>query len=100
MASPQAIDSLPVEPRHVEMQVLCLGLSRTATMSMWAALTKLGYKTYHFKEVGQTDLPNENHVACWREAFNAKMYGIGKAYGKEEFDRLLRRYSVRTASLH
>lgn len=62
---------------------------------MHEALTKLGHKTYHFKEIGQTDIPNEPaHIDAWREAFLAKMYGNGKPYGKEEFDRLLRRYSV------
>ena len=46
-------------------------------------------------EVTQREIPNESHVQCWREAFIAKMYGRGKPYGKEEFDKLLRNYSVR-----
>lgn len=61
---------------------------------MQLALIKLGHKVYHFKEVGQLDMPDESHVDCWREAFRAKMYGAGKPYGKEEFHKLLRRFSV------
>jgi len=45
-------------------------------------------------EVGQRELPNESHVKCRREAFLAKLYGNGKPYGKPEFDKLLRNYSV------
>ena len=65
---------------------------------MHSGLTKLGHKTYHFMEVGQRELPNESHVECWREAFLAKMYGNGKPYGKPEFDKLLRNYSVSSRS--
>lgn len=62
---------------------------------MHLALTKLGHKVYHFKEVGQRDLPGElPHGLAWREAFAAKMYGNGKPFGKPEFDKLLKRYSV------
>lgn len=65
-------------------------------MSMHSALTKLGYKTYHFMEVGQRELPNESHIEPWREAFRAKMYGNGKPFGTDEFAKLLRNYSAVT----
>ena len=102
----RAVDLLPPNPTaqsdYRPTEVLALGLSRTATMSMHAALTKLGHKTYHFMEVGQRDLvvegkPREDHIACWTEAFEAKIYDGGRIeYGKEQFDKLLRRYSAVT----
>ncbi|KAH8663498.1 hypothetical protein BGZ60DRAFT_379684 [Tricladium varicosporioides] len=98
MAAPETrdIDRLPsASPRPKDMQVLCLRLSRTATM--YFALERLGYKAYHFKEIGQRDIPGEPpHVKFWHEAFVAKMYGRGKTYGKEEFNKLLRNYSAVT----
>jgi hypothetical protein len=62
---------------------------------MWLALQKLGYKTYHFKEVGTPENIKERHVLCWREALIAKLYSSGKPYGKAEFDKILKRYNVR-----
>jgi hypothetical protein len=36
MSSSRSVDQIQaIEPRPVEMQVLCLGLSRTSTMSMY-----------------------------------------------------------------
>jgi hypothetical protein len=63
---------------------------------MHAAMTKLGYRTYHMKELVESQNRKDDHMDCWREAFIAKMYGRGKPYGKEEWDKLLGRYSVRT----
>lgn len=62
---------------------------------MWMALQKLGYKTYHFKEVGDLQNVRDKHIWCWREALIAKNFGSGKPYGKAEFDKLLGRYQVR-----
>ncbi|KAH7321822.1 P-loop containing nucleoside triphosphate hydrolase protein [Rhexocercosporidium sp. MPI-PUGE-AT-0058] len=91
------VDKLPpFNPRPVEMQVLCLGLSRTSTMSLWVALKKLGYNTYHFMEVGEPDNIKDQHLLCWREALEAKVLGKGKPYGREEFDKVLGRYSAVT----
>lgn len=39
------IDSYP-GTRNKPMRVLCLGMSRTGTMSLFTALQKLGYKPY------------------------------------------------------
>ena len=64
---------------------------------MHLARTKLGYKVYHFKEIDQLEV-GEDHISTWLEAFAAKMYGNGTPYAKAEFDRLLRRYNVRSDS--
>ncbi|PVH81631.1 hypothetical protein DL98DRAFT_623689 [Cadophora sp. DSE1049] len=91
------VDKLPpFNPRPVEMQVLCLGLSRTATMSLWLALKKLGYTAYHFMEVGQPENIRDGHLFCWREALEAKLLGKGRPYGREEFDKILGQYSAVT----
>lgn len=92
------IDRLPANtPRQgPQMEGLCLAPSRTATLSMYMALTKLGYKTYHFKEVGEKQNVRDHHIPCWKEAFDAKLYGRGQPYGREEFDKLLSRYSAVT----
>ncbi|KAK7954416.1 hypothetical protein PG988_015110 [Apiospora saccharicola] len=93
----RAIDALPKEA-HVkrDMEVLGLGMSRTGTASTAAALSMLGYRSYHAHEIFQPSESNEWHVEVWREAFMAKMYGNGKPYGKEEFDIVLRNYSAVT----
>ncbi|KAF8864537.1 hypothetical protein BDZ45DRAFT_613594 [Acephala macrosclerotiorum] len=91
------IDRIPADNLpHEEMQVLCLGLSRTATMSMWMALKILGYNTYHFKELGLPQNIKERHMLCWREALIAKLFGSGKKYGTPELQKLLGRYSAIT----
>ena len=57
---------------------------------MYTALGKLGYKSYHMVEAGKN-----KHSPYWLEALTAKVYGKGKEYGLEEFDKLLKDYSVR-----
>jgi len=88
----RAIDKLPkVEKRPVEMQVLCLGLSRTSTMSLLTALNKLGYKTYH-----ATEATRNRQCTQWNESLEAKISGNGEVFGREEFDKLLGSYSAVT----
>lgn len=105
------VDKLPtVSPRPKEMQVLCLGLSRTSTMcqycphmciwiyslfyktALYTALNKLGYRSYHMLETGNNK--KDKHYDCWLEALTIKYYGKGKPYGRAEFDKLLGKYSV------
>jgi hypothetical protein len=62
---------------------------------MWMALQILGYKTYHFKELGVPQNIKERHMLCWREALTAKLFSSGKPYGTPEFEKLLGRYNVR-----
>ncbi|KAJ7435444.1 hypothetical protein B0H11DRAFT_2113750 [Mycena galericulata] len=71
--------------RVVPMEVLSLGMSRTGTASMKAALEILGYKDcYHFCNV----FTNIRDCDMWMEAFAAKYQGKGK-FGRAEFDKLL-----------
>ncbi|KAJ7608812.1 hypothetical protein FB45DRAFT_993741 [Roridomyces roridus] len=72
--------------RVVPMEVLSLGMSRTGTSSMQAALRILGYNDcYHAPNIlanGQDDMD------LWMEAYAAKFEGRGK-FGRAEWDKLL-----------
>ncbi|KAL7894366.1 P-loop containing nucleoside triphosphate hydrolase protein [Trichoderma sp. SZMC 28014] len=73
--------------RHQRMSVLVLGMSRTGTSSIKAALDQVGYRTYHMHETG-TSLPD------WNEALEAK-YGVnGHRRQQPDFDKLLSGYSA------
>nr|WFQ81638.1 hypothetical protein [Coleophoma empetri]WOZ30812.1 McfS [Coleophoma empetri] len=73
--------------RTVPMKVLCLGLCRTGTSSLRAALFELGLDdVYHMCSVTEE---NPLDSKLWKEAFDAKYEGIGKPYGRAEFDALL-----------
>ncbi|KAM0343405.1 hypothetical protein ACHAPU_008586 [Fusarium lateritium] len=84
------IDSYP-EGRTKPMRVLCLVQSRTSTMAVFEALKQLGYTPYHLSiAVGS---PKTN-LDLWREALDAKFYGKGKPWGREEFDKVLGFYDA------
>ncbi|KAH6672390.1 hypothetical protein B0J14DRAFT_701458 [Halenospora varia] len=88
------IDKLPVvKNRPKEMQVLCLGLSRTGTKSLWAALQQLGYTPYHGYELFVN--AKYRHHKCWYEGLATK-FKTGKTYGRVEFDKLLGNYDAVT----
>ncbi|KAI9928233.1 hypothetical protein MW887_002266 [Aspergillus wentii] len=73
--------------REVPMEVLCLGLCRTGTDSLRQALRLLGYsETYHGYLAA---LENPRDCEMWYEALQAKYDGVGKPYGRKEFDQLL-----------
>ncbi|KAI6915239.1 hypothetical protein KC318_g207 [Hortaea werneckii] len=58
--------------RTVPLQVLCLGYSRTGTLSMHRALTLLNYPNpYHFSSM----LDNVLECDLWMQALRAKFYG-------------------------
>ncbi|OCK81577.1 hypothetical protein K432DRAFT_381216 [Lepidopterella palustris CBS 459.81] len=72
--------------RIVPMEVLVLGLGRTGTMSMVEALRILGYNdVYHMSAA----IANPPDFDMWKEAADAKFFGNGKPYGREEWDQLL-----------
>jgi Sulfotransferase domain len=78
--------------REIPMKVLCLGYSRTGTLSLYTALQKLGYKPYHMAEaIKNADVDLE----CWQEGVQAKLHGKGKPWGKEDFDKLTGKFDVR-----
>ncbi|GME41039.1 hypothetical protein LSUB1_G006800 [Neofusicoccum parvum] len=71
------------------MEVLVLGLPRTATQSIADGLALLGYgPIYHMREVGKN-----KHQPSWIAALEAKFEGKGKEFGREEFDSFLSGYS-------
>ncbi|KAJ7732175.1 P-loop containing nucleoside triphosphate hydrolase protein [Mycena metata] len=85
MSNPQWVDRRNAR-RTVPLQVLCLGISRTGTTSMTRALETLGYvKTNH----GMDTFYNPYERQMWIEAMNAKFFGKGKLYVREDWDRLL-----------
>ena len=54
---------------------------------MWTALNKLGFNDcYHMLNV----LKNPPDAHMWIEAVNAKYYGKGRPFEKDDWDRLLR----------
>lgn len=57
---------------------------------MYQALQMLGYKPYHMYEVVQSTA----HMGIFEEALNAKYFGVGKPYGKAEFDKWFAEYDV------
>ncbi|KAJ7064011.1 hypothetical protein C8F01DRAFT_1250272 [Mycena amicta] len=72
--------------RKVPLEVLCRGMPRTGTTSMYIALEKLGYdETNHGFKVSANPCDRE----MWNEAIDAKFFGKGKKYGREEWDALL-----------
>ncbi|KAF3479420.1 uncharacterized protein GIQ15_06396 [Arthroderma uncinatum] len=76
-----------VIPRPKPMKVLVLGLPRTGTTSICAALTLLGLNPYHYNEVVKN---NENdHFRLWMKAVQAKYDGIGEPFEGADFDRML-----------
>ena len=79
------IDSHPGK-RTKPMRVLCLGLSRTGTMSLFNALKELGYTPYHMAVA--MDSPKSS-LGLWTEALQAKFEGKGKPYTREDWDQLL-----------
>ena len=80
--------------RSVPMQVLSLGMARTGTVSMQAALELLGYgPTYH----GYTALYKLHHLPLWTAAFEAKYHDNGTPFSRQDWDRLLGDYGVVTA---
>lgn len=81
--------------REVDLELLCLGFSRTGTRSLRAALSHFGYNPYRVMAI-----LDKVHLECWDEAMQAKFQGKGKQYGKEEFDKLMGKYNVRSIRVH
>lgn len=81
--------------RTVPMQVLSLGMSRTGTFSMRAALEHLGCEpTYH----GFTALSKLDHLPAWTAAFEAKYHKNGRPFTRQDWDQLLGSYGAVTDS--
>ncbi|PKX89898.1 sulfotransferase family protein [Aspergillus novofumigatus IBT 16806] len=73
--------------REVPMKILVLGMPRTGTCSLMRALKYLGYyDAYHGYDA---IFKNPRDCEMWYAALCAKYDGIGKVFGREEFDKLL-----------
>jgi len=73
--------------RKVPMKVLILGLGRTGTASMRAAMKQLGYvDTYHMMNCS---IENPPDALMWMDALTAKYDGVGKKFTREDWDQLL-----------
>ena len=58
---------------------------------MYQAFKILGYRPYHFYETVKNGI---RHMEVADEALNAKFRGIGRPYGKAEFDKWFADYDV------
>ncbi|KAF7537002.1 hypothetical protein G7Z17_g12947 [Cylindrodendrum hubeiense] len=73
--------------RSVPMKVLILGVGRTGTASMRAAMKKLGYvDTYHMMNCS---IENPPDALMWMDALTAKYDKKGKPFTREDWDQLL-----------
>jgi hypothetical protein len=96
MGGPRLIDAQQRE-RKTPMRVIVLGLSRTGTASICAALRKLGYNPYQMRNL----LTSPDSFPLWEEAIRLTLLptserprgmqnrSIFRPYGREEFDALL-----------
>ncbi|KAK4897383.1 hypothetical protein LTR27_004903 [Elasticomyces elasticus] len=72
--------------RTVPLEAICLGYSRTGTLTMQAAMSILGYPDpYHFSSI----YDNVKDVDMWLEAVDAKFNGRGTLPDKAFFDGVL-----------
>ncbi|KAH7131508.1 P-loop containing nucleoside triphosphate hydrolase protein [Dactylonectria estremocensis] len=73
--------------RSVPMKVLILGVGRTGTASMRAAMKQLGYvDTYHMMNCS---IENPPDALMWMDALTAKYDKKGKPFTREDWDQLL-----------
>ncbi|UNI15423.1 hypothetical protein JDV02_001958 [Purpureocillium takamizusanense] len=84
----------PVIPRPKHMKVLVLGLPRTGTTSLCAALKVLGMNPYHFSEISRNK--NNKHFQLWLKAVQAKYDGVGVPLKGGDFDHILWNYDAVT----
>ncbi|KAI1846611.1 hypothetical protein JX265_009085 [Neoarthrinium moseri] len=87
----RVIDSLPTPSAPREKKLIVTANSRTGTFSLYQALKIMGYKPYHMYEVVQGGV---THMKILEEGLNAKYHGIGKPYGKAEFEKWFADYDV------
>jgi len=76
--------------RKVPLKVLHLSMPRTGSLSMKEAYETLGLHAYH----GFDFMERPDHQVEWEKAIDAKIFGKGKKYTKEDFDRFLGEYEV------
>ncbi|EFQ97711.1 hypothetical protein MGYG_00751 [Nannizzia gypsea CBS 118893] len=75
-----------------QVSVLCLGMCRTRTSSLMAALSALGYTPIHMSTI----IEDTRQKTLWIEGIENTFINkeTGRPYGRAEFDVLLRGYDV------
>ncbi|KAI9822594.1 MAG: hypothetical protein M1827_000313 [Pycnora praestabilis] len=76
----------PVDHRVTPMKVLVLGMPRTGTDSLKQAMESLGYGHFYH---GRDFIDRPEDFAIWWDAQAAKYDGVGKPFGRKDFDRVL-----------
>ncbi|KAK2794273.1 hypothetical protein FQN52_008631 [Onygenales sp. PD_12] len=76
--------------RKVPLEVLHLSMPRTGSVSMMAAYQRLGLTTYH----GFDFVERESDQVEWEKAIDAKWYGKGTPFKREDFDAFLGEFGV------
>lgn len=74
--------------------LIYIGTSRSGTLSMYAAMNILGFKTYHFAEA--VIVKGFPHLKIFNQALTAqynRMSGV-KRYTKADFDKWMAEYDV------
>ena len=90
-AAPRLVDAYLPSSRKKPMEVLCLGMCRTATESLNKALIELGYSPHKMQAfLGKYRI----NIPLWEEALRAKYEGIGKRWGRAELDVMLGDYDT------
>ncbi|KAK6208372.1 hypothetical protein LQW54_006852 [Pestalotiopsis sp. IQ-011] len=87
----RAIDRLPAPAHMRQKKLIVTAKSRTGTFSLYQGLKILGYKPYHMYEVVHGGI---THMSILEEALNAKYFGVGKPYGKAEYDKWFAEYDT------
>ncbi len=73
------------------MRLLVLSLCRTSEIPLGQALKHLGYKPFGMAE----GMKNPGFIyRKWHEAAQAKYSGVGKSWGRKEFDAMLSEYDT------
>ncbi|KAJ5216413.1 uncharacterized protein N7498_002820 [Penicillium cinerascens] len=72
------------------MEVLLLGMPRTGTISIRMAFEALGYRPFHGRMMDE--MPHL--YPLWTEALQARYYGIGKEFTREEYNKLFDGFNV------
>ena len=83
------IDTLSPPSCPRKMEVLCLSAPRSGSTSLGQALKTLGYKPF----AGMAhNYHTDNRWPLWNEAIEARYYGKGLRYTREDFEKFLGSY--------
>ncbi|KAH7030686.1 P-loop containing nucleoside triphosphate hydrolase protein [Microdochium trichocladiopsis] len=92
-AATRFVDTLPPPTKSVEVKVVVLSPSRSATLATYRALKVLGYKTYHNYESIYNGLRD---MKLFNESMRAKFHGEFEVYRRPEFEKWFQGYDALT----